>query len=428
MEFQEIIKGKSANVGDVRTWSDNKQHVKTADGWQDVQVPNLPDKTYFDKKNKDSKLGIESTDYLAEYKMTKEQLKFKKKLDQLGFSDFDYAGVKESLDKMFGKGKMNIALEYTSGDDYICELLMTYKVPRKGEKDLDIKRYFRIKDGKVNVSHDLFMLPKEYQDKGYGKKVLQLYYDQYKKAGVEKIDVLANSTVGGYAWAQYGFCCSKQELLNLVKENATSKPWKEASNEIMSIVSDFYSHNPNTTPFPMRLISGLHIKGKHVGKDLLLGTEWHGNINLKDKTQRTIFERYLSDEKKEADETISAIEKLPKTIKSDAVFKNKVKDRNHDTMVAFENVYKELLKTGFNDDEIFALKEIVDVDVFHIHPVDDTIDMETVKDLIKRKDVAYPYAIKLKNEYYLISGHEKVVGDILQNKQKVKLKVHEYQG
>ena len=55
-------------------------------------------------------------------------------------------------------------------------------------------------------------------------------------------------------------------------------------------VFDWYKKNnlPASAPFPMRLLSE-----QAYGKEALLGSYWDGVIDLTDKEQTKIFERYL---------------------------------------------------------------------------------------------------------------------------------------
>ena len=51
----------------------------------------------------------------------------------------------------------------------------------------------------------LFEVTDEAQKKGIGKKLLAGNVETYEKLGIEKVKVTAGLTVGGYAWAKYGY-------------------------------------------------------------------------------------------------------------------------------------------------------------------------------------------------------------------------------
>jgi hypothetical protein len=121
-----------------------------------------------------------------------------------------------------------------------------------------IERYFKVDDktGEIEVEHSLFGIERKLQDKGYGKKVIKMFYERYKKANINKITTFANMEVGGYAWAKYGFTCLKEEL-EMIMDGKSSVTKNKAPAEVKELVNKFYENNPNSTRFPMYLIANL---------------------------------------------------------------------------------------------------------------------------------------------------------------------------
>jgi GNAT superfamily N-acetyltransferase len=145
-------------------------------------------------------------------------------------------------------------------------------------------RTFRIENGEKAVHHDYFTLPNELQGKGISKKVFKVLYEQYRNAGVTKMDVLANIDVGGYTWAKYGFTANRKEIKRIIRQRRDIAGHQEAQ----EIVDDFISKNPDTKMFPMNLLTG-----KTWSKDLLKGSGWEGFLDLNNKYQREVFEGYI---------------------------------------------------------------------------------------------------------------------------------------
>lgn len=450
----EFEKGKAATIGEIRTWKNNRRYRRVQDGWEeviddhkskhDIVVENgkvqIPEE-YMKRKNKELAKNIESAGYIADYKLTPQEYKFKKAIDDLGFKDFDYEKIKTDLDKLFNlNGSMTVNIEFTGGDDdfgkgvyvsYYATPQNTY-INAKRQK-ITITRAFYIKDGELCVSHDYLNIPNNLQNKGFGKQILKMYHEQYKKIGVTKIDLLANSTVGGYAWGKYGFSANKEMLDSLVKHNIpfesasmTPEKWKEYKPYVTKVISDYFKKNKSSKMFPMRLICDMEINGKKVGKDILLGVQWYGELDLNDVKQLAIFERYLEDETKSKQETLEALKKLPKTIESDAIFKHGAAEKNSDIMENYKKVYKGLLKNGLNEHDIFSLAKVEDINIHDIYPVDKELDNETIKHFIENKWDRMPYGIKIGKGYYVVDGHSRIAGAILQNKQVVKMKIYEY--
>ena len=64
--------------------------------------------------------------------------------------------------------------------------------------------------------HTQFEFGKNYQNKGYSKKISKELLKQYENCGISKILLHADKTTGGWAWARYGFCVNKDEIENFL--------------------------------------------------------------------------------------------------------------------------------------------------------------------------------------------------------------------
>lgn len=146
------------------------------------------------------------------------------------------------------------------------------------------RMFFVDSEGRKVVDHDLFSLPKELQGKGISKKVFKALYEQYKVAGVQRMEVFANIDIGGYTWARYGFCAKDRDtVVGAIRFSALTSKQEE---RIMAIVDEHFS--TSSAPFPMNKIARLPY-----GKKALLGSDWDGVLDLTDARQRNVFERYL---------------------------------------------------------------------------------------------------------------------------------------
>lgn len=166
-------------------------------------------------------------------------------------------------------------------------------------KEIYIERNLRSVDGKREVYHAFFKAPKELQGNGLSKRVINIYYEQYKKAGIDKIKVTANIDVGGYAWAKYGFSAPEQyQILNALIYNKTaSKITNQQYFRIVNKIKDHFNANPGK-PFPMRKIANLGRTTDQYGKRVLLGTNWSGELDLSNRREKKIFEDYLYGKKR----------------------------------------------------------------------------------------------------------------------------------
>lgn len=208
-----------------------------------------------------------------------------------------YNGAAAKLDYLSVKRQVNEALSdvgitdmetprlYIEGNGHFSISFQGYL--RRDDFLLRRDFYDRGNDG-IMVEHSLFELPSHAQGKGVSKKILGIFFEQYKRMGVVEIRVCANIDVGGYTWARYGFCAyDKREALQAIRKKAlTAEEFQEAH----SIIDGYYKKNglSKKEPFPMYLIAD-----KPWGKKALLNSSWQGVLSLKNPAHVARFEKYL---------------------------------------------------------------------------------------------------------------------------------------
>lgn len=190
----------------------------------------------------------------------------------------------DDLNKIAERYGINLNTKYISlKRDYL-------KIHIIGDNDFALKRTFN-KNGLVE--HNLFEVPVHLQGQGISRDVFRALYKQYKKAGVKTIEVFANLEVGGYTWGRYGFCASVGDAELLVKRGLRKNLINQTEyDNAMSVITKYRQRNKTASKFPMNLLAE-----KKYGKQLLLGSDWEGTLDLTNKKQRSIFEDYLSNRK-----------------------------------------------------------------------------------------------------------------------------------
>lgn len=147
-----------------------------------------------------------------------------------------------------------------------------------------LEREFSRNNGILTVNHTRFELGKNIQGKGISKDVFSSLYNQYKNAGIEKINVHANMSVGGYTWGKYGFSVKKSDIdgfiVKTIHDDAIEK-------EMRIIVENYFKLNKNAETFPMNLFA------TEKYKKYMLGSDWNGSLDLTDEIQKAVFESYL---------------------------------------------------------------------------------------------------------------------------------------
>ena len=136
-------------------------------------------------------------------------------------------------------------------------------------------------DGLVEARHEMFSIfDKQNQGKGLSKTVLRTFYEEYRKSGVDLIALHANIDVGGYTWAKYGFRC--QGKSGVERAINWQKLTEEQATSLHTLIDEWFAEDEERV-FPM----------KKIGKNALLGQDWYGTLDLRDKAQRMVFEKYL---------------------------------------------------------------------------------------------------------------------------------------
>lgn len=201
------------------------------------------------------------------------------KLADSPFNRLDVVRLNDNIQGVFDKhGVSDMSLTISEADGGVR---MTWR----GDGGIALKRIFYVDEqGRKVVDHELFRLPQELQGKGISKQVFRALYEQYKVAGVQRLDVFANIDVGGYTWARYGFCAKdRNNAIGAIRFSALTQRQEK---RIMAMIDEHFA--ASSDPFPMNKIARLPY-----GKKALLGGNWEGVLDMTDAQQRRVFERYL---------------------------------------------------------------------------------------------------------------------------------------
>lgn len=151
-----------------------------------------------------------------------------------------------------------------------------------GDEKFNIRRSFI---GKT-AYHEYFNVPDSIRSAGMSKAIMRTHFRQYLHAGIENISVHANINVGGYTWARYGFRTSVNQAELLVRY---SRKLTTAQKKIANGIIARYQKKTGSSFIPMSLLSDTSF-----GKDLLLGTDWQGSIDLTVKSEYYRFFNYMN--------------------------------------------------------------------------------------------------------------------------------------
>lgn len=159
-------------------------------------------------------------------------------------------------------------------------------------KQFYLNRSFRVERGIKWVEHDYLTIPEKQQGNNLTKELFSSLYRQYNNAGVDRIHVHANISVGSYAWGRYGFVADdgqRSNILDICKRYMNSTPGTKT--DITEIINYIDSRPPGEN-IDMNAVTAMP-----GAKEMLMWRHWYGFIDLRNKDRVKIFEKYLAQRK-----------------------------------------------------------------------------------------------------------------------------------
>ncbi|NUY82471.1 hypothetical protein HUK80_16315 [Flavobacterium sp. MAH-1] len=150
-----------------------------------------------------------------------------------------------------------------------------------------VRQFFKMKRS-IEIEHTYCILPLSHQGKGYVKPVFRESLEQYINCGARKVKVHAGLSGGGYVWAKYGFRAVSKDEVNIILRNAQKRLKSKDFLVVEKIYNGYYKKYPNGESFPINLWAALDFM-----KPILLGSDWNGVLDLKNKLHLEKFKEYV---------------------------------------------------------------------------------------------------------------------------------------
>jgi hypothetical protein len=205
--------------------------------------------------------------------------------------DFDVLKIDKALTDILNTHNITLITKKLSGGTLSGEqVILKYKgVDQQGVDAFSFMRKFTKGSNGLTVTHEELWLAEKYQNKNISRKVLSIFYDEYTKMGIQKIYIHAGDKVGGYAWAKAGF-----EAVPETKDYLIQYAYDQTSANNLSFgnymkFTKYLESIPDGQNIPMFEIANMPF-----GKELLLGTDWKGSLNLNNPISKQLFESYIN--------------------------------------------------------------------------------------------------------------------------------------
>ena len=137
-----------------------------------------------------------------------------------------------------------------------------------------------------SVDHSYFQIVKDEQGFSAGKDVLRGSVELYEKIGIKEVTLNANIDVGGYAWAKYGFAPTDDTMGEIIDR------FRKSANANLSIPE-------KELPALMKILEPRNrdafwaLSDSKWGKEVMLGSNWNGKLDLKDAASMKRFNAYV---------------------------------------------------------------------------------------------------------------------------------------
>ena len=149
------------------------------------------------------------------------------------------------------------------------------------------REFFKSAKG-IEINHSYCVIPLAHQGKGLVKTIFQSSLQEYLNMGAKRINVEAGLTVGGHIWAKHGFVALNPSEVQVILDDAKKRLKPAEFIPVKRIFDKYYTDNPGGKAFPMVLWAKIDFM-----KDILRGSDWHGEVDLKNKEQFTNFMEYV---------------------------------------------------------------------------------------------------------------------------------------
>jgi len=172
-----------------------------------------------------------------------------------------------------------------------CELIVQYYSEDHGDKQngLMLSRTFVKDKNGISVTHDFFRIPKPSRKMGHGKTMLKIGLQHYLNVGVYLIKVHAALEDGGYVWAKAHFAAINKRDMSIILASAKLSLTVDEFKKVKDVFDNYYNQEPNGRAFPINKWSNMPEMEK-----ILRGSDWYGEINLKNQEILDNFNDYVT--------------------------------------------------------------------------------------------------------------------------------------
>ncbi len=125
------------------------------------------------------------------------------------------------------------------------------------------------------------------------KPLHQNFHMLYSALGIDRVDLHAALSHGGYTWAKFGFIPANPAEWSSLSARLTAKWTAERPHVSYELYRGIHRILAHPSPMALRWLTDqrfIHTtKGISVGKFLLMGESWHGFLNLRDRQSVMLF-------------------------------------------------------------------------------------------------------------------------------------------
>lgn len=223
---------------------------------------------------------------------------------KLTSDDFTMSRAKEIAKEIWGpSARVNDA----SGKDGFGYMHVTGTLKNKYDDAVGTyERVVKLAQDELVVSHVLLEIDEVYRGRGIATEWNAQATEQYRKLGVDHVDVHAANETGGYAWAREGFRAldtydvitgANRQLEHAVETGRMDRPTYTETMRQLDALEAAHWAGEDVQPIHIASIGENTMRNGNTwpGKEALIGTEWHGAYYFDANDAITAAAKYVSE-------------------------------------------------------------------------------------------------------------------------------------
>lgn len=197
---------------------------------------------------------------------------------------------------LFGFAWQSASWEFSNAAIGKPLIIMRYEA-ETAHGNILLERLILFDGNKMIAKHSYFEIPEPLQENGFSRFINRILYKFYKTTGVRGIKLYASLDIGGYVWAVAGFAAISEAQVQKIINTAWARTGPQSSIVPATLIlldNHLHMHFALGQGKPYPIYHWIVLAGKAQAKEILLDSNWHGELNFDDNVQMASFGNYIN--------------------------------------------------------------------------------------------------------------------------------------